>query len=115
MPSAKTSTNDKDKNDVSEDVSLDNVESEVTSFLENCSSASIMDYFSAKISTNDSFLGNRSQDSQVVMENRNCASFTNILCGRTSRRKLSIQFETVISFEILEMFSQIDRDKKKDY
>ena len=70
MPSAKTSTNDKDKNDVSEDVSLDNVESEVTSFLENCSSASIMDYSSAKMSTNDSFLGNRSQDSQVVMENK---------------------------------------------
>ena len=67
MPSAETSTNDKDKNDVSEDVSLDNVESEVTSFLKNCSSASIMDYSSAKISTNDSFLGNRSQ---VVMKNK---------------------------------------------
>ena len=39
LPSAKI-TNDKDKHDVSEDASLDNVESEVTSFLENCSSAS---------------------------------------------------------------------------
>ena len=70
MPSAQT-TSDEDENDVSKDVSLNNGESEVTSFLENCTSASIIDYSSAKVSTNGSFLGNRSQDSQVeeVMEN----------------------------------------------